>query len=293
MRLIVISGRSGSGKTIVLHALEDLGFYCVDNLPVALLPDLSEHLGTAHKDIAVSIDARNMSGDLLNFKESLANIKHSGQCEIIYLDAEEDVLLKRFSETRRKHPLTSETVSLREAIRKEHLLLAPIASLAALIIDTSTLNHSALQALVRNRIAERKKGQMQLLLQSFGFKFGLPSDADFVFDVRCLPNPYWIPSLRPLSGRDQPVGSFLEAQPQVPAMLAHISDFLLQWLPRFENDHRSYLTVAIGCTGGQHRSVYLVEALVQRLQSKISNLQIRHRDLPEAGSRILIPHKVP
>jgi len=280
MRLVIISGRSGSGKTIALHALEDLGFYCIDNLPVSLLPQL-EDSASDYSLVAISIDVRNIPQNLNHFKEMIQNFnrKNDRTCEIIYLDADENTLLKRFSETRRKHPLTDNQTSLREAIRKEHNLLTPIANLADLTIETSHLTRQGLHNLIRDRVALNEGKQIQILLQSFGYKYGLPFDADFVFDVRCLPNPYWQPLLRTHSGLEESVIHYLENIPAVQKMLNDIYTFLENWIPAFEADYRSYLTIAIGCTGGLHRSVYMTEKLIQLLKPKKYNIQIRHRDL--------------
>lgn len=282
MRLIVISGRSGSGKTIALHALEDLGFYCIDNLPILFLPELEQEIGDLHPLVAVSLDARNISNpiDATNLKDMVQDLHQRGKsCEILYLDADENVLLQRFSETRRKHPLTDSNTSLREAIRKERDILTPIAALADLTIDTSPLNRQALHNLIRDRVTHHNGSQIQLLLKSFGFKHGLPPDADFVFDVRCLPNPYWQIELRALTGQDSPVIQFLQNCTEVQNMLDNLCLFLETWIPHFEADNRSYMTIAIGCTGGQHRSVYMVESLAKKLGNKIGNMQIRHREL--------------
>lgn len=279
MRLVIISGRSGSGKTIALHALEDLGFYCIDNLPITLLPELEKHIKGSHPWMAVSIDARNIPGDLLHFKEVIEELHQKGiNSEILYLDAEDNTLLRRFSETRRKHPLTNSGTSLREAIQKERELLTPIASLADIIIDTSRINRQTCHNLVRDRINNQRTNNLQLLLQSFGFKHGLPPDADFIFDLRCLPNPYWEPHLRPLTGADQNVIEFLENQPVVQKMQQDILEFLKNWIPLFEADNRSYLTIALGCTGGQHRSIYMVESIASKIRSIFPNTEIRHRD---------------
>lgn len=280
MRLVIISGRSGSGKTLALHALEDLGFYCIDNLPITLLAGLESHIGNLQPLVAVSIDARNLSNQIMQFKEIMAELSTQGfNREILYLDASDNTLLKRFSETRRRHPLTNENTSLREAIRKEKELLTPIASLADLTIDTGPLNRQALYELVKGRVAAHQGSRLQVLLQSFGYKQGLPPDADFVFDLRCLPNPYWEPELRELSGKDEAVIQFLSSKSEVTKLENDILDFLSTWIPLFEADHRSYVTIALGCTGGQHRSVYLTENLAKRLRKKISNVQIRHREL--------------
>lgn len=280
MRLVIISGRSGSGKTVALHVLEDLGFYCIDNLPITLLPELKKHIKGTHPLIAVSIDARNIPEDLVHFKSVIEDLKQQGiSSEIIYLDAEVNALLKRFSETRRRHPLTHGGVTLREAIQKEHELLMPIANLSDLTIDTTPISRQCLQNLVRDRIANQDNTRLQLLLQSFGFKHGLPPDADFIFDLRCLPNPYWHETLRSNTGHDENVIEFLRKQPDVNRMLNDLVDFLERWIPRFEADNRSYLTIALGCTGGQHRSIYMVEALAERIRKKIPNTEIRHREL--------------
>lgn len=280
MRLVIISGRSGSGKTIALHVLEDLGFYCIDNLPIFFLPELEKEIGNSHPLVAVSLDARNIPSDSTHLKTMVQDLNARGKsCEILYLDAQENALLQRFSETRRKHPLTDNTTSLREAIRKEHELLTPIAALADLTIDTSPLSRQELHNLIRDRIAHHNGSQVQLLLKSFGFKHGLPPDADFVFDVRCLPNPYWKIDLRALSGLDEPVIQYLEGIPEVQSMLKHICSFLETWIPHFEADNRSYVTIAVGCTGGQHRSVYMVETIAKTISRQIANTQIRHREL--------------
>ncbi len=280
MRLVIVSGRSGSGKTIALHALEDLGFYCIDNLPFLLVPELQGQLGSTHPTVAVSVDARNYPSNSLQFKNVIKDLNQTkNKCEIVYLDADENTLLKRFSETRRKHPLSNSSISLREAIQKELEILAPIASLADLIVDTSLLTRQGLYNIIRDRIAHHHEGKIQLLLQSFGFKHGLPPDADFVFDVRCLPNPYWEPELSALNGLDHLVIQYLEKIPEANRLIKDISTFIENWIPYFEADNRSYVTIAIGCTGGQHRSVYMVESLSALIKDKIQNTQTRHREL--------------
>ena len=280
MRLVIISGRSGSGKTIALHALEDLGFYCIDNLPFFFIPELEQQLGADHQSVAVSLDARNIPLNVSYFNavvDRLHTAKNS--FEVVYLDANEDTLVHRFSETRRKHPLTNEHVSLREAIRKEQEILSPIANLADLTIDTSQLPRPALCRLIRERVAKDPSQTLLVLIQSFGFKYGVPSDTDFMFDVRCLANPYWQPNLRPLSGLDAPVMHYLEQQAQTQGLIADLHHFLCTWIPRFKADHRNYITISIGCTGGQHRSIYVAEKMADILQNEIPQLQIRHRDL--------------
>ena len=278
MRLVIVSGRSGSGKTISLHVLEDLGYYCVDNLPVDMLPGLVSKLETDHPRLAVSIDARNLPTDVNVLKDVISELRQPG-CEIIYLDADHKSLLKRFSETRRRHPLTNDKVSLQEAIEREHALLRPLASMADITIDTSHLTQHQLCALIRDRVARENTSRLQLLIQSFGFKNGMPADADFIFDVRCLPNPYWQSDLRSLTGCDKAVADYLNGYPVVKQMIDDIIKFLDNWIPRFEADNRSYLTVGIGCTGGQHRSVFVTEQLVQLAKQLDLNVQVRHRDL--------------
>ena len=284
MRLIIVSGRSGSGKSTALDVLEDNGFYCIDNLPAGLLPELAErallHTEVLQPQVAVSIDARNLPTHLQRFPELLAEVRARHiQCDVLYLDADEDTLLKRFSETRRRHPLTDESRSLAEAIRDESLLLEPISDLADLKIDTTHLNLYQLRDSLKLRLLNKPEPGTAFLIESFGFKRGMPVDADLVFDVRCLPNPYWKPELRSHSGLDQPVIDYLAAQADVDEMYTDIHAYLYKWLPRFAASNRAYVTIAIGCTGGHHRSVYLAERLGQTLRPQLKNLQVRHRDL--------------
>ena len=284
MRLIIVSGRSGSGQSTALDVLEDNGFYCIDNLPAGLLPELAErallHTEVLQPQVAVSIDARNLPTHLQRFPELLAEVRARHiQCDVLYLDADEDTLLKRFSETRRRHPLTDESRSLAEAIRDESLLLEPISDLADLKIDTTHLNLYQLRDSLKLRLLNKPEPGTAFLIESFGFKRGMPVDADLVFDVRCLPNPYWKPELRAHSGLDQPVIDYLAAQADVDEMYTDIHAYLYKWLPRFAASNRAYVTIAIGCTGGHHRSVYLAERLGQTLKPQLKNLQVRHRDL--------------
>ncbi|MCY1524505.1 RNase adapter protein RapZ [compost metagenome] len=284
MRLIIVSGRSGSGKSTALDVLEDHGFYCIDNLPATLLPELAERalLQTEllQPQVAVSIDARNLPSQLLRFPELLdeARGRHI-KCDVLYLDAEHDTLLKRFSETRRRHPLTNDNRSLAEAIKDEELLLAPIADLADLKIDTTHLNLYQLRDAIKLRLLNQPEPGTAFLVESFGFKRGMPVDADLVFDVRCLPNPYWKPELRDHSGLEPAVAEYLAGQPDVEEMYQDILGFLNKWLPRFAASNRAYVTIAIGCTGGHHRSVYLAERLGATLKPSLKNVQVRHRDL--------------
>jgi len=284
MHLVVVSGRSGSGKSTALHLLEDNGFYCIDNLPAGLLPDLARqanHAGMALPKVAISIDARNLRSDLQRFPELLKQVRDSGiTCDVIFLAATDEVLIKRFSETRRKHPLTDQSHSLAEAIAAELRLLEPIIDLANLKIDTSHLNLYQLRDTLKQRLLGSRGSAPSVLVQSFGFKRGVPVDADLVFDVRCLPNPYWKPELRQFSGKDQPVRDYLDAEADVQEMYEDIRGFLAKWLPRYAAGERSYMTIAIGCTGGHHRSVYIAERLLHDLGDQTANMLIRHRDVP-------------
>ncbi|ARS47705.1 MULTISPECIES: RNase adapter RapZ [Pseudomonadaceae] len=284
MRLIIVSGRSGSGKSTALDVLEDNGFYCIDNLPAGLLPDLAERalLNTEMllPQVAVSIDARNLQSHLRRFPELLEQVRQRNiRCDILYLDADDETLLKRFSETRRRHPLTDENRSLAEAIADETQVLAPIVDLADLKIDTTHLNLYQLRDSLKLRLLNQPEPGTAFLFESFGFKRGMPVDADLVFDARCLPNPYWKPELRDFSGLQQPVIDYLAAQPEVEEMYQDILAYLEKWLPRFAASNRAYVTIAIGCTGGHHRSVYLANRLSQALKKPLKNVQVRHRDL--------------
>lgn len=284
MRLVVVSGRSGSGKSTALHLLEDSGFFCIDNLPAGLLPELARQANETDLSlpkVAISIDARNLPSDLERFPELLAQVREAGiHCDVLFLAATDEVLIKRFSETRRKHPLTDGNMSLAEAIAAELKLLEPIIDLASLKIDTSHLTLYQLRDQLKLRLLGNQGSGPSILIQSFGFKRGVPVDADLVFDVRCLPNPYWKPDLRPFSGRDRQICEYLDAEPDVQEMYQDIYQFLHKWLPRYAAGERSYMSIAIGCTGGHHRSVYMAERLVRELSSSFSNLLIRHRDLP-------------
>ncbi len=282
MRLVVISGRSGSGKSSALHVLEDLGFYCIDNLPIPLLPALAQE--TQHdprlSNVAVSIDARNLSQTSDGIAEVLLRLPHDEyQLEVVYLDASESVLLQRFSATRRKHPLTNHRLALAEAIQAEQQLLEPLANMADLTLDTTNMSVHELRSLIKLRVAERESSDIAILFESFGFKKGIPIDADYVFDVRNLPNPYWQLELRPHTGQQAPVQAFLAAQPEVAAMRSDIQGFIERWLPGFIDNNRSYMTIAIGCTGGQHRSVYMAEQLAGQFRQQFANVQVRHREL--------------
>lgn len=284
IRLVIVSGLSGSGKSVVLHTLEDLGYYCIDNLPMYLLRAMAEELkqnsDSPNRKMAVSIDARNQTKNLHQLPQLVKDIREYGiQCQMIFLEAQDDVLLRRFSETRRKHPLTDENHSLSDAIKLERDILEPYLSNADLRIDTSKTNQHELRDLIRNNIAERKQQQIAVQFQSFGYKHGVPRDVDFVFDVRCLPNPHWEKELRSLTGLDQEVANFLEGNERVEQLKDDIVSFLERWVPIFESDGRNYLTIAIGCTGGQHRSVYLAEKISTYFQNSGCEAITRHREL--------------
>lgn len=284
MAIVILSGRSGSGKSVALRALEDQGFYCVDNIPVSLLPELIAKTIHHHPDLAFSIDARNASDELARFEQVYRQIETAyRKPTIIYCDADDNTLIKRFSETRRRHPLTGIGLSLNEAILRERDLLSPIAIHADLLIDTTMLAANKLREMVLDRVLGREGAQMDLLFESFGYKAGVPVDADYVFDARCLPNPYWDLQLRPFSGLDSPVAEFFGQHPRVEEFIWQVRIFLDTWIPRFEQDNRSYLTVAIGCTGGQHRSVYVAERLAAHFRESHPPTQVRHRDLKTGG----------
>lgn len=289
MKLTIISGRSGSGKSSVLHFLEDRGYYCIDNLPASLLPALAGRIsaaGAGGANVAVSIDARNSSLDLERAPDIIEELgRQSLSTEIIFLDANSHTLLRRFTESRRKHPVSSETVGLTEAIDKESELLEPLSARAGLVIDTSDMSLQVLRETIRRRIVEGRDAGLELLFQSFGYKHGVPADANIVYDVRCLPNPFWHAPLRSLTGLDREVADFLEGERAVRDMYGDISRFLKRWVPSFEENNLSHLSVALGCTGGQHRSVYLCEKLCREFAGGGSRSQVRHRELgPEAGS---------
>jgi len=284
MKLIIISGLSGSGKSVALNTLEDLGYYCIDNLPVGLLKPFAMQWKASQQDMidkaAIGIDARNQLRDLEHFDAIIAELDTRDiACETLFLQADDDILLKRFSETRRKHPLSRSGVTLADAIREERRLLAPIAHSASLQLDTTHTNLYQLRDLVRERIANRPQNGLSLLFKSFGYKHGLPDDADFVFDARCLPNPHWETALRPYTGRDAAVAEYLEKHAVVREMLEEIQSFIEHWIPRFERESRNYLTIAVGCTGGQHRSVYLIERLSSYFSQRYASVITRHREL--------------
>ena len=271
-RLIVVSGMSGSGKSIALHTFEDLDFYCVDNLPAELLPDFVRG-ATGKSDLppklAVGIDVRNRNTDLSNLPQWLSQAGALGlDPKLVFFDASDDVLLKRYAETRRRHPLSYLGLTLHDAIAQERRLLKPLRAAAELVIDTSDLNVHQMRRRVIAELGLNAERPVSLLFESFAYRRGVPADADFVFDARCLPNPHWDARLRPLSGRDREVREYLDAQPEVGEYVAQVTSFLDTWMPRIQADTRSYITVAFGCTGGKHRSVYLAETLAAHARDK-------------------------
>jgi len=283
MIFLIVSGLSGSGKSVALQALEDMGYYCIDNLPAALLPHVAREMieadASGTRNAAVGIDARNRSF-LDALPEALTELDTLGiDHRIIFLEAEESMLVKRFKETRRRHPLTDRDTPLLEGIRLEMRLLEPLSSRAVVRFDTTHTTPHELRDLIYGYAQAGESGATTLLFESFGFKHGAPLDADYVFDVRCLPNPYWQHDLRPLTGRDGPVIEFLQRHDQVRRMRDQLCAFLEQWLPEFARERRSYLTVAIGCTGGQHRAVYLTEQLAAHFADRGYRTQVRHREL--------------
>jgi UPF0042 nucleotide-binding protein len=281
MQLVIISGRSGSGKSTALHVLEDIGFICIDNLPAFLLPTLANKIGQYNmSNYAVCIDARNHHHDL----QQLPNILQSTPIKqlnykVLYLNASNDVLLHRFSETRRKHPLSNSTTDLKEAIQQEKEILKPIFDFADITIDSSDMKFHDLRDLIKHHFLTINDDNTAVLFQSFGFKYGIPKNADLVFDARCLPNPHWNTELRLLTGKDDAVKDFLDSQQQVDEMYQDIKHFVSRWLPRYKENNRSYITIAVGCTGGQHRSVYLCERLNAYFNQASNNVQLRHREL--------------
>ncbi|MCD4484261.1 RNase adapter RapZ [Chromobacterium vaccinii] len=276
MRLILISGLSGSGKSVALRALEDSGFYCVDNLPATMLPEaMAMYADFGYKDIAISVDTR--SGPTLGaLPKVVESLKAQGiDVRLLFLEAKPETLVKRFSETRRRHPLSDTGITVEESILLEQEMLADVLDLGTRI-DTSELSANALRSWVRE-LVDADSNQLTLIFESFGFKHGVPQDADFVFDVRCLPNPYYDPQLRPFTGRDQPIIDFFSGHQEVVEMIADIQAMIAKWLPCYGKENRSYLTVAVGCTGGQHRSVYIIENLARAFPDR--QVLVRHRQL--------------
>ena len=285
MRIIIVSGLSGSGKSVALHMLEDLGFYCIDNIPAALLKPFISHTVRSpeltYERTAIGLDARNTAAEIATVPQLIDELRRSGiHCEVIFLVTNEEELLRRFAETRRKHPMSRNNIDLREAMAMERQLLEPIVYAADFVIDTSKMGVHALRDIIHQRVEQRAIGRLSLTLESFGFKHGIPGDADFVFDARSLPNPYWEPGLRNLTGRDPEVIRFLEGQTNVATLIADIERFLEARIPEYQASNRGYLTVAVGCTGGQHRSVYIIDRLAQYFAARHPNVTARHGSLP-------------
>ncbi len=279
MVLIIISGRSGSGKSVALRALEDMGFYCVDNLPVDLLPQLATTLQKRAVSAAVSIDVRNLPDSSTTIETILEQISPLFTIQLLFLDAERQILIRRYSDTRRLHPLAAKMASLENAIDEENNLLEPLRSLADLVVDTTEMSVHELAEMLRERLLGKRERELNIVIESFGYKYGLPLDADFVFDVRFLPNPHWDPQLRPMTGLDQPVISFLDRYTEVKNFIYQTRSYLEMWLPMLETNNRSYLTIAIGCTGGKHRSVYIAEQLSQYFLARGKHVHSKHRSL--------------
>ena len=285
MRIIILSGLSGSGKSVALHMLEDLGFYCIDNIPAAMLKPFISYTvrgpEATYERTAIGLDARNTAAEIATVPQLIDELRRSGiQCEVIFLVTGEEELLRRFAETRRKHPMARNNVDLREAMALERRLLDPIVYAADLVIDTSKMGVHALRDIIHQRVEQRAVGRLSLSFESFGFKHGIPGDADFVFDARSLPNPYWEPGLRNLTGRDAEVIRFLESQTNVATLIQDIARFIDGRIPEYQASNRGYLTVAVGCTGGQHRSVYIVDRLAEIFAARFAHITARHGSLP-------------
>ena len=288
MQIIILSGLSGAGKSVALHMLEDLGYYCIDNIPAAMLKPFISYTVRSNEKLyartAIGLDARNSDADFGLVPTLIDELKRSAiDCEVLFLVAEDQELLRRFAETRRAHPLGRQGETLREAIGSERRLLEPIADIADQVIDTSRMSVHQLRELINRRVDPRSPERLSMQFESFGFKHGIPGDADFVFDARSLPNPYWESALRPLTGRDAPVVRFLEAQPGVREFIEDIVKFMNARIPAYYASSRQYLTVAVGCTGGQHRSVYVVERLAEHFAHMQPGVKVRHAALPIAN----------
>jgi RNase adapter protein RapZ len=288
MRLILVSGLSGSGKSVALHMLEDIDYYCVDNIPAALLKAFVSHTLRSsdhqYQRVAVGLDARNTRAEIATVPALISELKASGiPCQVLFLTSSDEALLRRFAETRRKHPLSRGSEGLREAIALERSLLDPVVQAADLIIDSSNTGVHELRDLIRKRVEDSRQSRLSILFESFGFKYGIPGDADFVFDARSLPNPYWEPELRALNGRDAEVASYLERSSVVASLRADITRFVEARIPEFLATNRRYMTLAIGCTGGQHRSVYLVEQIAGDFALRHPDISVRHSGLSDSA----------
>lgn len=279
MELIVISGRSGAGKSVALRALEDIGYYCVDNLPIDLLPQLAKILDKNQSLAAISVDIRNFPNSQSSLEDTLTALSLEHTVKIIFLDTDRSTLIRRYSDSRRLHPLSIQGLSLETAIDAERDYLEPLVQQANIILDTTELSTHELAEQLRNFVRGKSDKELSIIFESFGFKYGIPLDADYVFDVRFLPNPHWDPALRPMTGLDQPVIDFLDRHTEVHNFIYLTRNYIETWLPMLEKNNRSYLTIAIGCTGGKHRSVYITEQLAEYFKAKDKNVSIQHKSL--------------
>ena len=279
MEIIIISGRSGAGKSVALRALEDAGYYCVDNIPLDLLPQLTDILSQSQSSVAISLDIRNIPNSANPLEQTLNTLQKYHQLKIIFLEADRGTLIRRYSDSRRLHPLSLKDLSLEAAIDKEYRYLEPLIQHANFIIDTTHLSTHTLAERLREFLRGNSDKELKIVVESFGFKYGIPLDADYVFDVRFLPNPHWDPTLRPMTGLDAPVAEFLNSHTQVNEFIYLTRNYIDTWLPMLEKNNRSYLTIAIGCTGGKHRSVYIAQQLGEYFQAKGKIVQIQHKSL--------------
>ncbi len=279
MELIIISGRSGAGKSVALRALEDIGYYCVDNLPIDLLPQLAAILSKTQPLTAISVDIRNFPNSESSLEDILSHLADTDKIKIIFLDTDREALIRRYSDSRRLHPLSAQGLSLEAAIDAERDYLEPLVQQADIIINTTTLSTHDLAEKLRNFLLGKSHKELKMVFQSFGFKYGIPLDADYVFDVRFLPNPHWEPALRPMTGLDNPVIEFLSRHNEVNDFIELTRNYIATWLPLLEKNNRSYLTIAIGCTGGKHRSVYITEKIGHYFKALGKNVSIQHKSL--------------
>ena len=279
MEIIIISGRSGAGKSVALRALEDAGYYCVDNIPLDLLPQLTDILSQSQSSVAISLDIRNIPNSANTLEQTLNTLQKYHQLKIIFLEADRGTLIRRYSDSRRLHPLSLKDLSLEAAIDEEYRYLEPLIQHANFIIDTTHLSTHTLAERLREFLRGNSDKELKIVVESFGFKYGIPLDADYVFDVRFLPNPHWDPTLRPMTGLDAPVAEFLNSHTQVNEFIYLTRNHIDTWLPMLEKNNRSYLTIAIGCTGGKHRSVYIAQQLGEYFQAKGKIVQIQHKSL--------------
>lgn len=285
MEIIIISGRSGAGKSVALRALEDMGYYCVDNLPLDLLPQLADILAKTQSAVAISLDIRNLPDSTHSLNQILNDIQQQYSTKIIFLDSDRSTLIRRYSDSRRLHPLSSKDLSLEAAIDAEYQQLELLVQHANLIIDTTHISTHTLAELLREFLRGNTDKELKIIVESFGFKYGIPLDADYVFDVRFLPNPHWDPALRPMTGLDAPVADFLNSHTEVNEFIYLTRNYIETWLPMLEKNNRSYLTIAIGCTGGKHRSVYIAQQIGEYFQAKGKNVQIQHKSLERQKSK--------